>query len=286
MVKFYSFALLLMALSPQGIARETIYYPRQGPSADLHSEYPIKLLQMALQKSGKQYTLMPSIDTLPNMLQGRALKEIESGRGNVHIVWSVTSKEREQRVMPIRIPIDKGLLGWRLPLVMKQHADEFINVKDLAGMQQFISGQGHDWPDTDILRANGLPVQTAPNFESLFLMLEAGRFNYFPRSITEIWREAGQHSTQGMVVAHSIILHYPSAYYYFVNKNHTTLARDLSKGLEVAIADGSFEKLFHQYHDEALKLADLKKRTVIELKNPLLPSETPLQRKELWFQPK
>lgn len=286
MLKYFSFALFLMALSPPGNALETIYYPRQGPSANLHSEYPIKLLQMALKKSGKQYELMPSSDSIPNMQQARSLKEVEEGRGNVHIFWSVTSKEREQRVMPIRIPIDKGLLGWRLPLVMEQHADQFKNVKDLAGMKQFISGQGHDWPDTDILRANGLPVQTSPNFESLFLMLEAGRFNYFPRSITEIWREAGQHSKQGMVVAHSVILHYPSAYYYFVNKNNTTLARDLSKGLEVAIADGSFEKLFHQYHDEALKLADLKNRTVIELKNPLLPSATPLERKELWFHPK
>lgn len=275
-----------MTLAIETSAREVIYYPRQGPSSDLHSEYPIKLLQMALKKSGKQYELMPSPDSLPSMLQGRALKEIEDGRGNVHIVWSVTSKEREQRVLPIRIPIDKGLLGWRLPLVMEQHADQFKNVKNLEDLKQFISGQGHDWPDTEILRSNGLQVQTSPNFESLFLMLEAGRFHYFPRSLREIWRETDQHANQGMVVAHHIILHYPSAYYYFVNKNSTILAQDVTKGLEIALADGSFEKLFRQYHDEALKLADLKNRTVIELKNPLLPTETPLERKELWFHSK
>ena len=241
---------------------------------------------MALKKSGKQYELLPSLESLPNMLQGRALKELEDGRGRVHIVWSVTSKEREQKVMPIRIPIDKGLLGWRLPLVMESHIDQFRNVNNLEGLKPLISGQGHDWPDTEILRSNGLQVQTSPNFESLFFMLEAGRFHYFPRSLVEIWREADQHTNQGMVVAHHIILHYPSAFYYFVNKKNTTLAQDLTKGLEMAIADGSFEKLFHQYHDDAIRLADLKNRTVIELKNPFLPTETPLERKDLWFHAK
>jgi ABC-type amino acid transport substrate-binding protein len=243
-------------------------------------------MQMALKKSGSIYEALPTPDSVPTMQQGRALKELASERGFVNIVWTVTSKEREQQVLPIRIPIDKGVLGWRLLLVTKGHAEQFKGVKNVEALKAFTAGQGHDWPDTEILQSNGIQVLTSPNFESLFLMLEAGRFHYFPRSLREIWREADQHANQDMMVEPYLALHYPSAHYFFVNKNNTKLAAALRKGLEMAIADGSFDKLFHEYHDKAIKLSDFKNRTIIELKNPGLPVGTPLDRKELWFSPK
>ena len=61
------------------------------------------------------------------------------------------------------------------------------------------------------------------------------------------------------------------------------MAEDIRQGLEKAIADGSFDKLFLQYFGERLRRAGLEKRTVIELKNPLLTSETPSGRPELWY---
>lgn len=285
-IRYRFYVLLLAMFCATALAGEPVYYARQGPSADLHSEYPIKLLQMALKKSGGHYEALPTPDSVPPMQQGRALKELASDRGFVHIVWTVTSRQREQQVLPIRIPIDKGVLGWRLLLVMKRHAEQFKNVKNVDALKAFTSGQGHDWPDTEILQSNGIPVLTSPNFESLFLMLEAGRFDYFPRSLREIWREADQHANQDMVVDPYLVLHYPSTHYFFVNKNNPKLADAVNNGLEMAIADGSFDKLFNQYHDQAVKLSDFKNRTVIELKNPGLPVGTPLERKELWFSPK
>ncbi len=49
--------------------------------------------------------------------------------------------------------------------------------------------------------------------------------------------------------------------------------------------DGSFEAIFHQYHDRAIEQANLKNRRIIRLKNMLLPKETPLQDSSLWFDP-
>lgn len=60
----------------------------------------------------------------------------------------------------------------------------------------------------------------------------------------------------------------------------------MTQGLEKARHDGSFDKLFHQYHDATIKRAGLENRTIIELDNPLLPDETPLGRRELWFRPR
>lgn len=263
-------------------AAEKIYYPRPESATDPRTEYPVKLLELALKKSDAQYDLQPSVAT---MVQGRAITEVESNKGNVHIVWTMTSKEREQQLLPIRIPIYKGLIGWRLPLVMQKDADQFKSVKSIADMNRFDAGQGHDWPDTEILRSNGLKVNGATNYEGLFKMLENGRFHYFPRSVAEIWAEAETHASKGIVVDKNIALHYPAAFYYFVNKNNRQLADTVTRGLEKAISDGSFEKLFQQFNGPTIKRSNLENRAIIELKNPLLPAETPLNRKELWFRP-
>lgn len=38
----------------------------------------------------------------------------------IGVLWTVTSPERERLLIPVRIPIDRGVYGWRLFLI---HAD-------------------------------------------------------------------------------------------------------------------------------------------------------------------
>jgi hypothetical protein len=45
------------------------------------------------------------------------------------------------------------------------------------------------------------------------------------------------------------------------------------------------QQLFLQHFSSAIQQADLKSRTVIQLNNPILPAQTPLQNKALWFDP-
>ena len=42
--------------------------------------------------------------------QNRVLKEIE--KGTIDVSWTMTNKEREERLLPIRVPLFKGLFGW------------------------------------------------------------------------------------------------------------------------------------------------------------------------------
>lgn len=44
-------------------------------------------------------------------------------------------------------------------------------------------------------------------------------------------------------------------------------------------------QLFLQHFSSAIQHADLKSRTVVQLTNPILPTETPLKNKILWFDP-
>ena len=193
-----------------------------------------------------------------------------------------SSPEREARLLPIRIPINKGMLGWRLGLIRTGDQELFAGVNTLKDLKGVRLAQGQEWPDTKILQANGIGVITAPRYEGLFKMLAAKRFDYFPRSIMEIWDEQANNA-DSLVVEPHLALHYYYDSYFMVNKKNTRLAQDIRDGLERAILDGSFDKLFQQYFGERLRKAHLETRTVIELQNPLLTPETPSNRPELWY---
>ena len=116
-------------------------------------------------------------------------------------------------------------------------------------------------------------------------MLSYKRFDYFPRGVNEIWEEVRTHRNQGLIVEKTLLLKYPAPIYFFVNKRNVELAKRLEKGLRLAIQDGSFDRLFlnHPSNRPIFELAQMKKRRIFLLKNPLLPEETPLWDKALWY---
>ena len=271
-------ALLVLGAAlctPLSSAKTIVRYPQR----EMPNDYPLQVLQLALREAGVDFVIKPSTVA---MSQGRALEQLAKGL-DVDVVWSMTSQERESALRPIRIPIDKGLLGWRLILTSQSGAEALSKVNSLDDLRKLQAGQGHDWPDTEILRHNGLPVQIGASYLGLFNMLRAGRFDYFPRSIIEIWSEQKAYGLQDLVIDKNLVLYYPTALYFFVNKNDPGLAGAIENGLNKAIANGKFEQLFQQTYGEAIQRALIKGRTRIELVNPLLPKATPLARKELWI---
>lgn len=271
--------LLALTALPVQAEKFSVVYSREIPEADSRLDYPVRLLELALKKSGTDYDLRSHPRPMP---QGAALGRLASGSG-INVVWSMTSKDREEQLLPIRIPIDKGLFGYRIAFVREQNRGIISNVKGLDELRAFVAGQGHDWPDTDILQGNGLKVMTSTAYEGLFVMLQAGRFDYFPRSILEIWDEAAVAGRQQLVVEDKVLLYYPTAVYYFVNKKDVVLANAIESGLNRAMADGSFDALFYERFGDVIKRANLRGRVAIALTNPLLPAATPLSRRALWL---
>ena len=273
--------LLASLLTPPLLADNsgTLRYPRRADGDEFRSAYALAQLQLALDKAGSPLRLEPSHYS---MEQERALVNLEHN-DRLDIAWSMTSIEREQRLLAVRIPLDKGLFGWRLALLPKNRAQLLKEVRSLEDLRQFSAGQGHDWPDSDILRGHGLPVRVSSNYGSLFRMLQAQRFDYFPRSVIEIWDELEHPRAKQLVVDPHVLLHYPTAMYFFFSRKRPELAETVRIGMEKAIADGSFERLFQQHFAASLQRAQLDQRQLIELHNSLLPAATPLQRRELWF---
>ena len=258
-----------------------VVYPPPESDGDERSAYRIDLLRLAFAKLGLPYRLRPGDTVMP---QGRALRRIEQQQ-EVDVFWSMTSVEREQQLLPIRIPIDRGLLGWRLLLIRNGDAARFAAIDSLAPLARLHGAQGHDWPDYRILRHAGLDVYPVSRYESLFSMLERGRIDYVPRSVSEIDGELQAHKPGAFAIEPRLALHYPTAEYFFVHRQRTELARQIEAGLRRALADGSFQRLFRQYHGQPLHRASLAQRRVLQIVNPLLPDATPLRDAALWFTP-
>jgi Bacterial extracellular solute-binding proteins, family 3 len=220
------------------------------------------------------------------MYQSRSLMELASGNSSIDLMWTMTDRERESSgVLPIRIPIDRGLMGWRVLLVRKGDLARWVELDSLAKLKKRVAGQGHDWPDTAILRANGLQVSTSSSYAALFRMLVSGRFDYFPRAVMEVDAELADNRHPDLAIVPNLMLHYPAAAYLFVSPRRPDLAKLLSTGLEKAVAEGSLQQL-HQAHFGALiKAHPVSRDRVLKLKNPLLPPLTPTLRRELWLQP-
>lgn len=212
------------------------------------------------------------------------MAELHKG-GQLDVIWTMTTREREQQLLPVRIPLFKGLLGHRVFLIRHGDQPRFDAIERLSDLAQLQAGQGGQWPDTDILRANGLPVVTTTNYEQLFAMLLAGRFDYYPRGLNEFGSEYALHAGRGIEVEQKLMLVYPAPMYFFVAPGNVALAGRLERGLLEMVEDGSFDRYFyhHPVVAQALQTARIGARKAFYLSNPQLPPETPLQDSRLWL---
>ncbi len=257
----------------------TLRFARFG---DWTIDFPYHLLKAALAADGPPVTLQPSRHRLS---QARAFVEIGRDSPEVDVVWAMTSVARERELLPVRFPIFRGLFGWRVLLARRGEASRFAQVRRLQDLQSFSYVQGHDWPDAEVLAANGLKVTRGTQFDSLFAMLAQGRADAFPRSLLEVPDELRRFASLGLELEPSLVLRYPAPVYYFVSPRRPELAARIEGGLRKLLQHGETERLLRHFHADAFALAHLAERRVIELQNPLLPSATPLADARLWFKP-
>lgn len=256
-----------------------------GPR-DVRNQYFLDVLRLVLDKTRPEFGDYRLESTPETLSQGRAVALLAQGR-TLDVIWTMTSRQREQKLTPIRIPLLRGLMGMRLLIIRADDQSRFDHIHRLEQLRELRAGQGHDWPDADILRANDLPITRVSQYEALFSMLEQGRLDYVPRAVNEPWAEVAAHEEMDLAVEDSLLLYYPAASYFFVAPDDERLAGRLRQGLERALADGSFAQLFrnHPVNRRAFGKAKLLSRRVLRLHNPLLPEETPLEQPELWWLP-
>lgn len=266
-----------------------LVYPKYFSILDSSREFDWIVLRAAMEKTAPKYGPFSMAASREPLSVPRLLQEMSRPDGSINVMARATHQDLETRFQPVRIPIDRGLMGMRLLLVRKADLPRFAAVRTLDDLKRLSAGQGKGWVDAAILGAAGIGVVESPRPGSLFAMLEAGRFDFFPRALDEAPREfdAMRKDRPTIVIEPTLMLRYPLPRYFFVRRDAEgdKLAERLRAGMEMMVKDGTLAALFQQHKGPLVERARIGKRRVIELQNPALPPETPLQRSELWFRP-
>jgi hypothetical protein len=264
-----------LAFAAPAVADPTVlHYPKRADSPRWN--YALGLIALALKESGRDVVLQPSAEEMP---QARAARELELG--NVDFIWTGTSAEYEQRFRAVRVPVMRGLDGYRICIIDSARQSTFSAVKSFADLKQITIGQDPGWSDVKILQAAGLKIVTAP-YESLFEMAARDRFDCFLRGVHEAPADVTKHS--GLAVENEILIVYPFTSFFFVNKDNAALAADLENGLKKAYEDGSFMAYFknHPAIKAIFEQGRIDQRRRFDIPNDTLTPETRAIPAEYW----
>lgn len=287
-IGFIAILLLGTWLTPATAGASTLirHQPPNEVDGDERDDYAIRLLRIAMAKTEEDYGPVSIQQIGVRMSQDRAIREMRNGR-YLDVFWGMTSPRREDKLLPVRIPMAQGLLGVRALVARDETLPRLQGVQSVHELAAFSFGQGHDWPDTAILRHNGLFVDTSSTYHSLFRMLSAGRFEVFPRGINELQSESMLYERFDVTPSRELVLAYYAPNYFFVHRDNTALAERIDTGLRRAMADGSFAALLSEHPStrHALDLLTLHQPRVLALDNPKLPGATPVDETGLWYAP-
>lgn len=266
--------------SPPSVAQTTtLTYPH--PADRVRGDYAIGLVTLALERSGRSYRLQPTQEVLT---QTRAVRELEDGR--VDFVWMGTSSDYERRFRPVRIPVLRGLEGYRICIINRGAQPTFSAIGGLDELRKLTMGQGPDWSDTIILEGAGFRVVTA-QYENLFAMAERRRFDCFLRGVHEAPGEVAvrEGTYPEIVVETDLLLVYPFASFFFVRKDNAALAEALTTGLTRAYDDGAFMAHFNAHASvrTIMGQARIEARRRFDIPNPLLTEETRAIPDRYWY---
>lgn len=256
---------LTMECGAQECGERTVIAPSFEKYSRRNDVYFVQLLGLALQKSYdgcKKYKIGYAVKSYSSR---RYKSELIKGSGVIDVVWSMPNRSNDQNLQRIDFDVLKGMNGYRKLLVKKSDVGEFSAIVSKEELKQYRAGQAVDWPDVEILRNNGLPVNTSLHADSLHKMLIAGRFDYFPRGIHEIENELAIYG-EALSVVKDVALIYSAPVSFYVRKGDAELAQAIDKGLAMASVDGSWDALFFSFPNFRDSMSEMKSasaRTIV-----------------------
>ena len=121
---------------------------------DLTHRYFTSVLTMALEKTADTYGDFEIVYAAGQVGQEEAFSHVRRKK-HFDLIWMMTSEKREYQLRPVRVPLFKGLLGYRVAAINTADLPVFANLDTVEELKLLVAGQGIDWPDTEILNVNG-----------------------------------------------------------------------------------------------------------------------------------
>lgn len=272
--------LVSLSHSAQAASSETTlqYFPA-GPIY----EYRWRLLDLALSHTQGTEGGVRLVPYAEDVTQNRGMELLQAEK--INVIALGTNVERESQMLPIKIDILRGIVGFRLLVIRAVDQTRIAHMDEHAMRKQLTFGLNSQWADLPIMQASGFAVVTSTSYENLFGMLAAGRFDAFPRGLNEADRELAERKDRypQLAVEQSKALYFPYPVYFWVNKHDTALAQRIEQGLKLSLEDGSFRKLFETYHAKEIAMLAKEHRQVIRVANPVLPAKTPEPDTSWWW---
>lgn len=245
---------------------------------DSRIHFKNELVKMSLDITKDTYGDYKIVENKQRMNISRAFRELEKGE-TLTLTFAHTREEFEDKALPIRVPVRKGLDSYRLLMVRKGEEQIFAEIQDIEDLKQYVVGLSPNWSTYQIMQNHGFRIADATIYSSMFKMLESGRFDFIPRALNEVYAEleSYQPTGKGLAIVPDIVLYIPSASYMFVSPAKPRLFQRLNSGLHALNVNGQLNALIDKYNKVHIEKAKIQGRRVISIEHSNVPTYIPQQ---------
>lgn len=256
-----------------------------------HLAHARALVRAALYAAGMQATFADA----PQGNERRNLYQISHGHTHIDMMPATPARLRlveQGKLRMVPIPLDRGLLGWRINLLLASQHDKLAQVRTAADLAQFSMGQNVGWMDVEIYRAAGIPTKEIKHWSNgeFAEQMEAGFLDLFPLGLEETLNYFLPHFQKyypQLTVDPYLLVRYPWFRFVWVAPGPDTeaLYQALQTGFDRIVANGQFMRVWNQYrHPPDARF--FRERTTIDIANPFYDQRlVPPRYRHLLFQP-
>ncbi|MES2675448.1 MAG: transporter substrate-binding domain-containing protein [Pseudomonadota bacterium] len=240
---------------------------------NIYHNYFREVLQLSLEKTVDSYGSYKIIAAPADLTPKRLIAAAEQNLYPNLVFEMAYSGEPDSssKINYVLFPVDFGVMGYRICFVNPAIKETIKHAKNLGDLREHTVGQGLNWVDSTILRHNGFTVNEFDNIANIFKMLTAGRVDLFCHGSNQVFDDYNKFKNEiDLFYDKKFVLKYPLPRFFYLNSNNQQLKARIENGLKSAYKDGSLLKLWDKHFKENMEFANLRKRKVFFLENPLI----------------
>lgn len=241
--------------------------------------YRSALIRLAMQASGKKYTLTHCQVPVPSTSDLRYVELIKVGEV-CNVFATSAGSQLTEGLNLVPFPIYLGGGGYRVLLANQRGMNNASSITSAEQLKKYPIGSGLDWVDTDILQTNGFELVKG-SYLNLFDMLKVGRFDYLNRSVFEATSELDRYDPEhSLSLVPDLLLIYPEDLFFYTTPGRDDIRDSLLDGLQKIYRSGALATLIdtHESTRSARLYLQNHPQRIFRIENPNLP---PVERKAI-----